>query len=71
MKPLQQFINENMEDAYGELPWLYELGNGNYTGLQSGYSIVINNKTYRVPTGVRGFNCRMSWKVDGQNMEII
>lgn len=71
MKPLQQFISESKENPYDELPWLYELGNGVYTGIQGGYAITIDNKTYRVPIGVRCHSCKMTWKVDGQNMERI
>ena len=69
MKNLQTFISESqMEDSYGNLPWAYELGDGTYHGIASGYSIDINGKTYRMPFGIRGIKCPINIKVEGQNI---
>ena len=64
-KEYSKFFDETLK----EYPWIFELGDGHYTGIQGGYVITIGNKQYKTPIGYRGMGIQVSYEINGDTIK--
>lgn len=64
-KEYSKFFDETLKNY----PWIFELGNGHYSGIQGGYIININGREYKTPIGYRGIGIRVSYEVEGDTIK--
>lgn len=56
------------DETLGNYPWVFELGDGTYTGIQGGYVINIKGKEYKVPYGYRGIRIPVTITIQGNTI---
>lgn len=69
MKKLSEVFKPNKVEV-DEYPPVSSLGDGQYSGIMSGYVFEYNGKSYKSDFGVRGINCKVTLTVkDGKQEE--